>query len=529
MSNLSVGRDDVTVGQELSYIKNDSSCISVSVVIPVYNSSKYLEECLESALGQTLNSIEVICVDDGSTDDSLEILRKYEKLDKRVKVIVQANSGQSVARNRAVREAQGEFVYFLDSDDLIEINAMEELYEVAKANNLDTLFFDGTSFYETKELEEKFPGYKTYYKRNKDYKGVYNGRNIYSIMRECGDFKVTPGMHFMKRTNILEHNIWYPEGIMHEDNYFAFLNLMSSNRVMCVKKTYYLRRVRNNSIMTKEISNENIIGYYVCSKKILEYLKNHKLEDEVVLNASTQIYRQMNNVNEMIRDIDNEDQLEELAADVRMGKLDYSLFLPSLYISTKVVDKRVLNAERLITGKQKEELKELKNDLLLIKDVVRKQNVEKSIMERQKEELRELRKDLTCLKDMIVEQNAERDIFEKQQREELKKERFLLEKMINNTIQEQNVEKSVIEKKQKEALRKDLSVFKNTINEQKIGLEKLRKTIIDNENKKLTRKLKRAVKVVKRKIKTCIRCFKNGGVKKVVAVIIKKAINKDIA
>ena len=424
---LQIAKDNSVDRQMLTCLKSsDSEKVLVSIIIPVYNSSEYLDECLLSALCQTLNPIEVICVDDGSTDNSLEILHKYKNLDKRIRIIVQPNSGQSVARNRAIREASGEFVYFLDSDDLIKSNAMEELYEVAQKNDLDTLLFDGTSFYETDELEEKFPNYKTYYNHKKEYKGIHNGRKLYSIMRNQGDLKVSPCLHFMKRTNILENDIWYPEGIIHEDNYFAFLALMESDRVMCIKKTYFLRRVRNDSTMTKKITNGNIIGYYVCAKKILEYLSEHKLEDEVVLNASTQVYRHMLNVNKMIGEIDDESQLKALIADERMDKLDYSLFLPILYIFTRVVNKRELDAEKAVNTKQSIEISKLK---------------------------------------------------------------------------------------------KELNSLKSTNKKQKSELEKLKNI---NLNKGLVRKSKKVVKIGIRKVKTCIRCFKKGGIKKVVTVILEK-------
>ena len=91
--------------------------VKVSVILPVYNVEKYLKECLDSILNQTLQEIEVICVDDGSTDRSLEILREYEKKDKRVIVLTQENKGAGAARNKGLAIAKGEYLSFLDSDD----------------------------------------------------------------------------------------------------------------------------------------------------------------------------------------------------------------------------------------------------------------------------------------------------------------------------------------------------------------------------------------------------------------------------
>ena len=93
--------------------------VKVSVILPVYNVSEYLRQCMDSIVGQTLKDIEIICVDDGSTDDSLEILKEYEAKDKRVKVIEQKNAGAGAARNNGLAIATGEYLSFLDSDDIL--------------------------------------------------------------------------------------------------------------------------------------------------------------------------------------------------------------------------------------------------------------------------------------------------------------------------------------------------------------------------------------------------------------------------
>ena len=103
----------------------------VSVVMPVYNSEKYLKESLDSVLNQTYENLEVICVDDGSEDHSLDILNYYAKKDSRVRVYTQDNKGPSVARNKALDNAEGEYISFVDSDDFLQLNAYEILVECA--------------------------------------------------------------------------------------------------------------------------------------------------------------------------------------------------------------------------------------------------------------------------------------------------------------------------------------------------------------------------------------------------------------
>lgn len=100
----------------------------ISVVIPVYNTSKYLAECLDSVLSQTLSDIEIICVNDGSTDNSAEVLKQYEKKDSRIKVITQKNLGVVIARNNGIQQATADLIYPLDSDDIIAQNCLEKLH-----------------------------------------------------------------------------------------------------------------------------------------------------------------------------------------------------------------------------------------------------------------------------------------------------------------------------------------------------------------------------------------------------------------
>lgn len=118
----------------------------VSVIIPVYNVEKYLRECLDSVLGQTLKDIEVICVDDGSTDSSLDILREYKQKDSRVKVLTQPNTNAGAARNNGIRHARGKFYSFLDSDDIFDPNMLETCYDRMELDQSDVAVFLARQF-----------------------------------------------------------------------------------------------------------------------------------------------------------------------------------------------------------------------------------------------------------------------------------------------------------------------------------------------------------------------------------------------
>jgi len=114
----------------------------ISVIIPIYNSEKYLKKCLDSVIKQTLKDIEIICIDDGSTDNSKEILREYAKKDKRIVILEQKNKYAGIARNNGIKIAKGEYIHFLDSDDWLRSkNAYKYLYKQMVKKNVDVIFF----------------------------------------------------------------------------------------------------------------------------------------------------------------------------------------------------------------------------------------------------------------------------------------------------------------------------------------------------------------------------------------------------
>ncbi len=116
---------------------SSSENIKVSVVMPIYNAYDYLRPAIDSVINQTLTDIELICVDDGSTDGSLEIIKEYQKNDDRVRIVTENNAGPSTARNKGLARARGKYVIFLDADDFCAITLLEKLYEIAERDSLD--------------------------------------------------------------------------------------------------------------------------------------------------------------------------------------------------------------------------------------------------------------------------------------------------------------------------------------------------------------------------------------------------------
>lgn len=251
----------------------------VSVIIPVFNTEKYIEQCLESVLSQTLKDIEVICVNDGSTDRSLEILDDFRNRDDRITVINQLNAGQSVARNKAMSLASGKYMYFMDSDDLITSQMLEELYCMCEEKSLDILYFSGTSFYETDELAVKHKGFSNTYFRKGNYLDVLDGVKMFSKLSTNRDYYVSPCLQFIRSEFLKEKNVLFHEGIIHEDNCFTFKTLLQAERTFCVKDIYFYRRIRSESVMTHEENCRNLKGYFCCLMEQLKFAGTLKIDD----------------------------------------------------------------------------------------------------------------------------------------------------------------------------------------------------------------------------------------------------------
>lgn len=213
-----------------------------SIVIPVYNVEAYLRDCLDSVLKQTCTDWQAICVNDGSTDGSAEILNEYAVCESRLKIVTQPNGGLSAARNAGVREAEGDYILFLDSDDWLEANALQTL-----AKNLegeDMLCFSGRRFFEEGKAFRQADNLKPCsYLSGMEY---YNDNALQSR-----DFAfVCVVLRAYKRSLLIDNSLWFKEGIFHEDNLFTPLVCYHAQRVKQIPDCLYDYRVRSNSITT---------------------------------------------------------------------------------------------------------------------------------------------------------------------------------------------------------------------------------------------------------------------------------------
>ncbi|MBQ9246368.1 glycosyltransferase [bacterium] len=218
----------------------------ISVIIPVYNSEKYIAQCLDSILNQSLKDMEIICVNDGSTDASLDILNEYALKDKRIKVISQTNTGNGAgsARNRGIENAKGEYISFIDSDDYIEKDYLQKMYETAKEYDADVAC----------------SGVKK--ERGNEQKIQLKFNEIRVSDNPNDNLKVSKSLPYpypwnkiYKREFIVSYGIKYVENIYFEDLIFTPFVITKAEKLISVPDVFYHYVERKNSVAT---TNSNI-------------------------------------------------------------------------------------------------------------------------------------------------------------------------------------------------------------------------------------------------------------------------------
>lgn len=250
---------------------------TVSIAIPVYNALPYLPELRESLETQTLSAKEIVLVDDGSTDGSLEYLQEWCAQSERCTLLEGDHGGPSEARNRALdylaqQTERPDYLVFLDSDDKLRTDALEVLTMQADAEDLDVLEFAAFAFFENTTLQIRLGHYESYYLREVPIDGVLSGPAYAALLARNGLFLPSPCLHFVRTNLLLDNGIRFYPGIIHEDNLYTFMCLLHAQRVSYSPEPLYLRRIRENSIMSTPTSWKNALGYFRCAQEAVKLL-----------------------------------------------------------------------------------------------------------------------------------------------------------------------------------------------------------------------------------------------------------------
>lgn len=246
--------------------------VKFSIIIPIYNSEKFLKECLDSVINQTFKDIEIICVDDGSTDHSKEILKEYKKNDNRVKVIEQTHQGQGIARNNALEIAQGEYINFLDSDDKLSENTLDSVYKFFNKHeninivSIPIIYLNGKDH----ELNYKFQLNKEII--NLDANSPHNTNQNYSSTQSKPIIQTSINSTFIKKEAI--KNLKFNTKLVSDEG-LIFINkiLLSQNKIGLVKDgKYYFRNNNENSLTNTANNKKDYYNYRLtCFKEFINY------------------------------------------------------------------------------------------------------------------------------------------------------------------------------------------------------------------------------------------------------------------
>lgn len=245
--------------------------LKVSVIIPIYNTKKWLNECLKSLVCQSLKECEFICIDDGSTDDSYKIVENYKRIDKRFILIRQQNCGLAETRNVGIRKAQGKYIVFLDSDDYYTHKyVLETLYKEAEEKGLEVISFETELIYEN--FMKKIHNKDFYYDKKNIYKGIQSGKALLINMMSNQEYCDSSCFLFLQREWLLRCEIMFYSGILYEDGLFCMQCFLQAKRMIHLSEKFYVYRVRENSIMTTQSHWENVRSRIVLYREMLRLL-----------------------------------------------------------------------------------------------------------------------------------------------------------------------------------------------------------------------------------------------------------------
>ena len=249
--------------------------VKISVIVPVYNVEKYLKKCLNSLINQTLNDIEIICVDDGSTDSSIEILKEFELKDDRIIVISQKNEGAATSRNKGINLAKGEYISFVDSDDWLELDAFEKLYANAKSNDSDIVLFNSVEIHSDKTKNRiYFKSEDTIDYNNFVFDFNYNKRLILN-----GMFVIWSKIYktsFLKENNLCFYN--YP---IFNDVQFHIESMIFAEKISYLPEIlYYYNKLNVNSIQSQKLNSNKRLVLFEIFNQIKSFLLNNNVWDE---------------------------------------------------------------------------------------------------------------------------------------------------------------------------------------------------------------------------------------------------------
>lgn len=241
--------------------------MKLSIIIPVYNTSKYLTKCLDSLLAQTIKEVEFLFVDDGSSDNSVDIIKEYMKKDKRIKLFEKENGGAATARNYGIKKAVGEYIAFADSDDYVSHDMYKIMYDRAKKDNLDMVLCNYYLVYQDKEVvnENKITDLEE--------KKITSNEYILITPSPCNKI--------IKKSYLDKCKFYFPEGMMYEDLASIPLLGLCNPKVVYLNKCLYYYVQSDNSVMRTVEYKTKYEDIFKAVKHLYNNMKDSKYQEEL--------------------------------------------------------------------------------------------------------------------------------------------------------------------------------------------------------------------------------------------------------
>lgn len=250
----------------------------ISIIIPVFNVSEYLDVCLTSLINQTYENMEILCVDDCSSDNSLNILEFYAQQDSRIKILKhEKNKGVGAARNTALKNISPEskYIFFMDSDDWLDLDSIKHMYEISKKNNIDFLIHKSLQY----DNDQKIFFKQKYFEMQKINFLVNTTFDYHKIPKDFFfDMDVTVYTKFFSTHFLKSNHSKFSEGVIYEDNLFFYKNILNANKILFIDEYLYNRRQRVGSIIKS--LDERVMDIFKVLNEILLYFIETKKYDE---------------------------------------------------------------------------------------------------------------------------------------------------------------------------------------------------------------------------------------------------------
>lgn len=265
----------------------------VSVVMTVFNDERHLEPAVQSVLGQTLPDLELICIDDGSTDRSGQILEAYASRDARVTTIRQDNAGAGVARRLGADRATGTYIYFMDSDDLLEPYALERVVERADRDRLDLVRFETRSFADTPEQDGQAQRENGWWPLRSEYGHVLSGQDLFAELVGNREYQAMSWLHVVRRDAAVREGVRWPAQRWSEDQAYTVHCFMAAERAGVIAEPLHRRRSRATSISrtgaTAPYLQGRVLAYIDIANLATRYAPADRTPSEQVVAALNEI------------------------------------------------------------------------------------------------------------------------------------------------------------------------------------------------------------------------------------------------